>query len=174
MTMTLWRGGRSSKQSRRKRHRTCLMHTGALPPNIKPTKNRRVQKFKSDYAEFRKEFERIKEEVSQLVIANEGKKKELLSANLTACNGTTRRALLHKHRHAPHRRRPATLRFTTHCLIHFSTRWHIIDGRGAGKPLPWRDAGRKPGAVRAPRAQLPRRCRVTAGRFSRAGSRGAR
>lgn len=51
------------------------MHTGALPPNIKPTKNRRVQKFKSDYAEFRKEFERIKEEVSQLVIANEEKKR---------------------------------------------------------------------------------------------------
>lgn len=54
------------------------MHTGALPPNIKPTKNRRVQKFKSDYAEFRKEFERIKEEVSQLVIANEGKKKNYI------------------------------------------------------------------------------------------------
>src|SRR5258708_4831258 len=33
-----------------------------------PTFTRRVQKFKSDYAEFRKEFERIKEEVRNLLV----------------------------------------------------------------------------------------------------------
>jgi PHD/YefM family antitoxin component YafN of YafNO toxin-antitoxin module len=52
-----------------------------------------VQKFKSDYAEFRKEFERIKEEVSensaQVLITNE-KKEHLHTASLCQLDSTQR------------------------------------------------------------------------------------
>jgi hypothetical protein len=78
--------------------------------------DRRVQKFKSDYAEFRKEFERIKEEVSE--------NPPQLTFTMThfilhtaALHGTTHGAILHEHQHAPYRRCPPAL-----CLIYVSRR----------------------------------------------------
>ena len=60
---------------------------------------RRVQKFKSDYAEFRKEFERIKEEVRDTLFPPF----YLLTVSMVvpAHCGAAHRALLHEHWHAP-------------------------------------------------------------------------
>ena len=60
---------------------------------------KRAQKFKSDYAEFRKEFERIKEEVRDTLFSPF----HLLAVSMTipAHCGTTHRALLHEHWHLP-------------------------------------------------------------------------